>query len=69
MSDMTHCTRYNLTGQIQTMNYNIKLVEVPMLHYSRHFCIYIFTHNSSCTQSILDNMLYIDIQRMRIIPL
>jgi len=45
MSGMIHCTKYNLTDQIQTMNYNFKLVEVPMLHYYRHFCIYIFTHN------------------------
>jgi len=34
---MRHCKKYNLTAQIQTMNYNIKLVE----HYSRPFWIYI----------------------------
>jgi len=32
MSDMLHFTKYNRTGQLQLMNYNFKLVEVPMLH-------------------------------------
>jgi len=39
MSDTIHCTKYNLTDQIQTMTYNYKLVEVPMLHQCRHFWI------------------------------
>ena len=30
MSNMTYCTTYNLTGQIQN-------ITVPMLNYSRHF--------------------------------
>ena len=37
MSDMTHCTKYNLTDQIHNITYNNKFVEVPMLHYSKHF--------------------------------
>jgi len=37
MSDKTHCTKYNLAGQIQILTYNFKLVEVSVVHYSRYF--------------------------------
>ena len=39
---MIQCTKYNRTAQIQIMNYNFKLVKVPMLHYTGCFLLQSF---------------------------